>query len=295
MKRINFNEKEIKNIIGLYKKNKLSAEKIGKIYSCSRSTILRLLDSNKVERNEQSDFAKIQSINSANRKNNFNFGFFKEIDNEYKAYILGIMASDGNIAKDSNNISIQLSNDEKDNSEKNLIEHICEIINFDKKNIKKIKRSGNRKDAYKIIFTSYETKQDLISLGVIPNKTDNLDLKKVLSSIKDKSLIRHFIRGYFDGDGCFSISINKKYGYLTPTFNITLLTNNAKTMIDAIDLNINFGISEDNRTDGKMCQIKTGKQMNILLLYRYLYSNSNIALKRKKEKFEYYLKHKNLL
>lgn len=43
----------------------------------------------------------------------------------------------------------------------------------------------------------------LNSYGCTPNKTSTLTFPKI-SIFKDKRLIRHFIRGYFDGDGCLS-------------------------------------------------------------------------------------------
>lgn len=51
--------------------------------------------------------------------------------------------------------------------------------------------------------TNYHLWNTLNNYGCIPNKS--LTLKFPDESIfKSKDLIRHFIRGYFDGDGCFS-------------------------------------------------------------------------------------------
>lgn len=49
---------------------------------------------------------------------------------------------------------------------------------------------------------------DLINLGCIPRKT--LVLKFPNESTVPKQLIKHFIRGYMDGDGCISTYYKKR-------------------------------------------------------------------------------------
>ena len=56
-----------------------------------------------------------------------------------------------------------------------------------------------------IMFSSKKMGEDLVKLGVVPNKTLIL---KSLPSIPD-NLMKHFIRGYIDGDGC--IDATKAY------------------------------------------------------------------------------------
>lgn len=46
---------------------------------------------------------------------------------------------------------------------------------------------------------------DLISHGCVPNKSLILKPPKI-----DNELINHFIRGYFDGDGCVSFNSKTK-------------------------------------------------------------------------------------
>lgn len=63
-----------------------------------------------------------------NRKYNFNEHFFKNINSNEKAYILGLIASDGNIDSVNNNITICLKNEE---SEVELLNKISKIIEYD--------------------------------------------------------------------------------------------------------------------------------------------------------------------
>lgn len=48
----------------------------------------------------------------------------------------------------------------------------------------------------------------LNNLGCVPNKSLILTFPSI-DIFKNKDLIRHFIRGYFDGDGCFSRTFYK--------------------------------------------------------------------------------------
>lgn len=51
---------------------------------------------------------------------------------------------------------------------------------------------------------------DLIKLGCVPCKSLILTFPNK-EIFKTDDLVKHFIRGYFDGDGCISYSSNKYY------------------------------------------------------------------------------------
>ena len=55
---------------------------------------------------------------------------------------------------------------------------------------------------------SPEIGEKLISYGCVPRKSNILKFPDI-SIFKSKNLIRHFIRGYFDGDGSVFISKEK--------------------------------------------------------------------------------------
>ena len=61
---------------------------------------------------------------------------------------------------------------------------------------------------------------DLMKLGVVPRKSLIAEMPNI-----NKSLVRHFIRGYFDGDGNISYTVN---GHISLSWNIvggeTILT-----------------------------------------------------------------------
>ncbi|HZK32864.1 MAG TPA: LAGLIDADG family homing endonuclease [Tissierellaceae bacterium] len=126
--------------------------------------------------------------------------FFSSIDRPDKAYILGLLMADGYIYR--NVVSLKLA--EKD------IETLKYVKNSlsEGKNLHRDVSSFKRVDgsdiiSYSISITSDQMVKDLSRLGVIPNKT-GYEIIPVL----DESMYKHFVRGFFDGDG--SISSGKK-------------------------------------------------------------------------------------
>lgn len=133
--------------------------------------------------------------------------FFKNIQTEIQAYLLGFFASDGTIDKKRSTMTIKLN--EKDSE---IIELFRNIISPDarifindgyeskatvrKRTIKTNKIKG-------INITSIIIRNSLVEKGFGFNKTySELHIPEI-----PKHLIRHFVRGYFDGDGCISGNI----------------------------------------------------------------------------------------
>lgn len=62
-------------------------------------------------------------------------------------------------------------------------------------------QESNGKLKYKLSICSQQLSDKASTLGAIPNKSLMLKFPDI-NIFKSKDLIRHFIRGYFDGDGC---------------------------------------------------------------------------------------------
>ena len=71
----------------------------------------------------------------------------------------------------------------------------------------------------------------LIKQGCVPNKSLILTFPDI--NVVSEDLVRHFIRGYFDGDGCLSFNKNK---YCTP--NISIL--GTKQFLEKLETISNF-------------------------------------------------------
>lgn len=199
--------------------------------------------------------------------------FFDEIDTEEKAYILGFLYADGCVSK--NVLEIKLSI--KDYS---LLENIKNALHSEHKIITGIISSGYGK-GNQFCFLSINNKhlaESLIKAGVFRNKTKIL--KFPTYDIVPESLINHFIRGYFDGDG----SVYKTNSGLSFSFDGT------KEFLSSL-LNIIREITGTRATIYKYSKIDhyyltIGGNRQTKLFYDYLYKDAAIFLGRKKIVFE---------
>ena len=126
--------------------------------------------------------------------------FFDEINSEAKAYILGFIAADGYISTNKiKRIVIELHEKDKE---------ILEKINLHLESnspIKEITRKGGYKHVKLSLNSSYLV-NSLCKYGLTNNKS--LTMGNIFQHIPN-NLQHHFLRGYFDGDGC--ITYGKKY------------------------------------------------------------------------------------
>lgn len=193
---------------------------------------------------------------------------FEKIDNEEKAYWLGFLYADGSVGSKEDKIELGLA--EKD------LKHIEKFRNFIGIQNKISYRDSSK--SYRYSFRSSKCKQDLINKGCVPKKS--LILKFPTEEQVPKELIRHFIRGYFDGDGwftntkeCFQIGIIGTEDFI-------------KGFLDTIEnINKNNKIFNVHRENGAKRYI-FGAYQDVLNFLNYIYQDCNIYLDRK---YEHYL------
>jgi hypothetical protein len=109
------------------------------------------------------------------------------------AYVLGWMFSDGNIAPGDRMFRIKLTA-----RDIGILEKIKSVL----KTETPIRVTGKPLSYAVLAVSSRRMCQDLIGLGCTQNKTHRFKTPNV-----PRKLLRHFVRGYFDGDG--SIGFNK--------------------------------------------------------------------------------------
>ena len=96
----------------------------------------------------------------------------------------------------------------------------------------------------------------------------------------EENLKKHFIRGYFDGDGSVSISFKKNVNFVSGSFDML------KSIGEIISFGCNVKIPEIyNYKENKFGYICWGDKNQIKSIFHYFYDNSNIFLERKKQKF----------
>lgn len=215
------------------------------------------------------------TINS--RKYSHNENFFEDIDNEIKAYWLGFIYADGYIE------SKRRMNSQKFGITLNSIDenHLYKFKRHIEANnpIKNYIGSGYNSTGKfsKILLTSQKTVDDLKRLGVVENKTNELVF---LDNTKlSNNLIRHFVRGYFDGDGTIYCSKDKKYNHLYYQISFT----GTKEMILGIRKFFNKDIVIKARHNAFYMNI--GGNLQVKNLLDILYKDSSVYLERKHNKY----------
>ena len=122
--------------------------------------------------------------------------FFENIDSSVKAYILGLIITDGYITypkREGRSPSWGVTLQESD---LHILEEIKNILELDKKITTRI---HNGKKEFYLIVTSKKMVKDLEKYGVVPRKSKSIRLPH----IEDKYM-PDLIRGIFDGDGCIA-------------------------------------------------------------------------------------------
>ena len=197
------------------------------------------------------------------------------IDSEEKAYWLGFMFADGYIVDYSNRygedkFGITLHSDDVETLEKfkNSIKSTNPITDV----------SSNGRSLRRIIMSSQETVDDLISHGCVKQKS--LILKPPINI--PSNLIHHFIRGFFDGDG--SIFWNKSEferheTWNTPSYSISITS--TKEMIECIIDQVGFGNIKKEERREKTWYYKQDGNKKVKAFCEYIYKDATIFMERK--------------
>lgn len=212
--------------------------------------------------------------------------YFCEIDTEEKAYVLGLLMADGSIF--GNRLTLQLSGEDGE-----MVERVKNLLCLSKKTLDLITyKNPKYQNAHKLTIVNRRIADSLKNLGVVERKSVLLKEPKDL----DSSLVRHLIRGYFDGDGHLgwwyykqSKKEEKGKGSLKANFEITSTKNFCLWLKSEF---YNIGVNSfliKNR--GKSYSLRISGNQQIEKSLDFIYNNSNIHLNRK---FQKYREFKNL-
>lgn len=264
-----FSENEEKDIIDLYQNKNMSTVKIGKKYGCSHKKIAKVLESYNIPR-----------TGISRRKYEINENFFDKIDNQDKAYILGFLYADGCNYKPKQTVSMSLQEEDFDILEKIRKcmgnEHPLEYIDYSNKH----DFGYTYKNQYRMLIFSKHICDSLDNIGMTPNKSLTLEFPRI-----DKELYRHFIRGYFDGDGSvYQSFVNENNKPVTLTITSTLLFLEKIKQIISDELGIYAGIYDASNHNGitKVLSMST-EASNIFL--DWLYLDANLYMQRKYDRY----------
>lgn len=223
-------------------------------------------------------------------------GFFKYIETEVQAYLLGFYTADGSIDEKRKTFRVELAIKDKEQ-----VYMIKDIISPDARLYQNPAREfmgprGNiihTNGSIGVDITSAELCNDLVNLGIGYGKT----YKDIHIPNINSDLIRHFIRGFFDGDGTISGSICKEKGKKDRfRYYVSMVSKKSTLLLEIqkffannnIKLNLNY-IKRDD-----MYKLITSSKKEVEKIYHLLYDDSYFWLQRKYEKFNHYVNTEDL-
>lgn len=223
---------------------------------------------------------EMRSTSDANKKYYRDSHYFDDIDNQNKAYILGLLFADGNncIGQNKNcmHYTITLSLQEDDY---NILEKVRQELKYEHPLIFDCKKHDNHKNQYRLCINDQHMSMRLNELGVVNNKSLQIQFPSFLES----EFISHFIRGYFDWDGCIYY-YDKSNKCSTQTVGTYEFCIGLSYILN--ELHINHNIRHPNQCgDSNTYILSTSGNKSSYAFLSWLYTNANLKMERKYTKY----------
>lgn len=222
-----------------------------------------------------------------NRKYSRNSEYFDNIDTPNKAYILGLIYADGNNYNHGDKHCLTISLQENDYDLLNRVKQELEyegplrlIPLHDKKD--------SYKNQYMLAITDEHLCAQLKKIGVKEKKSLSLTFPSFLRP----DLIRHFVRGYFDGDGCLSYDYkrNKMHTCLAGT---SEFLDRVSKLLDAMFIKHNI-VHPKQCKDNNTYTLWTAANLSSYKFLSWMYRDCDMKLDRKYQRYlEFCEKYKN--
>ena len=259
-------------IIKYYLSQPMTMKQVEDKYELSHPTITKILK-------DVPKYTKAK-LNNPNMKEHF----FQEINEEAKAYFLGLLISDGNVFKDNTGrqASISITLDLKDEY---ILEKFKEVLQANTS----VGHDG--RGCGQITVRSNIMAEDLAKYGVVPRKSYNTYLPQI-----SKEMMPHLIRGIFDGDGSIMAKPNPNNDGHNRFLHSISFCGTHQLMEDISNYILeNLGIKATvyDYKDRNLSELKIQNIDNIAKFGYWIYRNSTIFLNRKKDIFNDFLKHYN--
>lgn len=249
---------KIEDIVDLYNQGQTPIQ-IAEKYGCCTANICRRLKKAGIKVTR--DYSKARHIRTGRYQ--IDLDFFKQIDTEEKAYFLGVMYSDGSVSEDQFYLKLK---------DEDVVRKFKEALKCENP----IKHNEIPYYNYILQISCREMCQDLINWGCTINKTRTITFPNI-----DKSLYRHFIRGFFDGDGCIRVGVTKSKCHFDIVSASRTFLLQLKEILNPIASHI--GISKEKSYD--IWHLRCGgKQVQQIL--DWLYKDSTVYMQRKYFKYQ---------
>jgi intein-encoded DNA endonuclease-like protein len=251
-------------IINLYSELK-SCNLVAKELGISGSTVRKILKSNNIKPN-CSDWATKHKLKDKN--------CLDCIDQEWKAYFLGLFCADGCLHKRGMaEISLAIS-------DSYILKQLAREFYIDTYPYYIRKLSQKRKnceDQFSIRLQNKEITKSIKNLGITERKSKTLKFPEI-----PNEFLHHFVRGYFDGDGSISKANRREREYLLSIVGSDDFIIKLSSILNGLD--IPNRISPHAISDSiAILTISSKKKM--VTFFEWVYKNSSFFLTRKHDKF----------
>lgn len=249
----------------------------------SSKSISKIAKEFSIDRQSFSSFLKEEGIWEDRRiKYKIDRNFFKNINSPEKSYLIGFIAADGCIlienGKRLKGLDISLQKSDKD-----FLISVAKLLGESEEIVKE------KQDNFSLTVISSKIASDLVDLGISPRKSLTLDLSKVKIPQEFK---KEFLRGYFDGDGCFFF---KQYPYGERSLiSFTGTLESLSYIRQELQSNCNCSSGTltqrhpENHNNNYTIQWQGNNQVKSILLY-LCSSQSKIFLSRKQQNIDSFL------
>lgn len=206
-------------------------------------------------------------INHQNRLK-FDNTIFDNIDTEEKAYWLGFIFADGYVS-DNNDFEVSLGI--KD------FNHLNSLHLF----MKTEKQIGFNETRCRLCVRDTHLVSTLKSYGCIPRKSLVLEFPEE-KIFKDIELIKHFIRGFVDGDGCITYTDKE---HTKPQLSILGTEQFLNKLQEYLPIDFIHQLGYNNKSKSLITRVLSFNGSVACNVCKFLYQNSKVYLDRKYEKF----------
>jgi len=271
MKQRRLSHREKTELFTKYETGKYTGADLTKYYNISSVAVNALLRRHGYKAKSQSELQ---------RKYNIDETFFDVIDTEEKAYFLGFLYADGYNNTDRNSVTLSLKEDDKE-----ILEILNNILQPNKP-LQYVKiKSKNSTNQYRLVIANKHISQKLVELGC--DKAKTYSLKFPSEEQVPKHLIRHFVRGYFDGDGW----VGEKAISIVSTLNFC--NSLAEILKEKFGINCYIRARHPERNNSiRMLELNNKSARTFL---NWIYKDSNIHLQRKYNRYLKQIEYENSL
>ena len=211
-------------------------------------------------------------IRSVGYQSKTNQTLFSNISDEITAYTLGLITADGNVG---NNYMISIHLTETD---KYLLEKINQQL-FNNTGSFLLTPKENGKSVCRLSICGKQICENLKQYNVVPNKSHILEKLFIFP----EPLMKHYIRGLYDGDGVCSKSNNYlRVGFCS--YKKEFCESFQNYLVEQLNIKKNQLFNT-----GNCWHCSWGDKEELKKIYHYLYDDATISLNRKKEKLYSYL------